>query len=142
MKTVVIIVVILILLLPVLIKLKPKPITTARIEAIFKSHGLAEDGVQEGGAALEAVQSWRIPAYEGSIAIYRYENHAKLVKNLEYQKDDPGSRMVAAWNLSESLGAAPPPPPTDTAKKRMYMLVVTSRDAAFRAKVKEAFRAL
>ena len=141
MKKAIVIIVMLIIAFPFVPKLLPKPMTIERVESSFKATGLQIDSQSKGGAALEAAESWYYTIGTASVEVYRYENHAKLVKNQEYQKDDAGSIMVEAWNLSESLGAAKNPNPrADTAKKKMFMIVVKCDDNNLRGKIISAFR--
>lgn len=140
MKKIITIVILVAVLFPVIPMILPKPITIERIKAAFENAGLTVSDFSQGGRALEAAESWYLSIGEARVEIYRYEEYAKLVKNIEYQKDDPGSVIVEAWNLSESLGAAKNPnPPVSAVKKGKFMMVVKSFNKELRKQIVVAF---
>jgi hypothetical protein len=130
MKKLVILIVVLVLAFPFLVKLIPEPMTVERVTAAFEAAGYVVANLEElAGPQREAARHWQMTVDGYRVELFRYDNHAKLVKNLEYLKPDAGSVMVEASNLAQQLGAAPNPNlPTAVDRKGDWMLLVQGED--------------
>ena len=141
---IVIAIVVIIVLLPVIVTLLPKPLTIERIETGFKSAGFSVSDVQQSSSPLfEADTEWDLTVNGAKTGIYFYSDEGVVAKQHEFQKKDAGSAMVEAWNLSESLGAAPKRDiPTFHGRRGKVMIVVTTPDAELGPRIIEAFKKL
>ena len=109
MKKVLIAIVVLVLAIPILPLIIPKPVTFERIQAALAGQGLAVTDVNEVTLPQnQAVAEVAMSLNGAPVHIYLYDHEGKIAKQLEFQKPDAGSQIVATWNLSESLGAAKP----------------------------------
>jgi len=142
MKKVLIAAVVLILALPILPRIIPKPVTFERIQAALAAQGLAVSDVREATTPQnQAVAQVDMSVQGASVRIYLYDHEGKIAKQLEFQKPDAGSQIVATWNLSESLGAAKPKNrPLSAARNGLFMLTVESEDKALRDRVVRIFK--
>ena len=142
MKKVLIAIVVLVLAIPILPLIIPKPVTFERIQAALAGQGLAVTDVNEVTLPQnQAVAEVAMSLNGAPVHIYLYDHEGKIAKQLEFQKPDPGSQIVATWNLSESLGAAKPKnKPLSAARNGMFMLTVESEDKALRDRVVRIFK--
>ena len=142
MKKVLIAAVALILALPLLPLIIPKPVTFERIQAALAAEGLAVTDVREATVPQnQAIAEVAMSVNGAPVHVYLYEHEGKIAKQLEFQKPDAGSQIVATWNLSESLGAAKPKnKPLSAARNGMFMLTVVSEDKALRDRVVRIFK--
>lgn len=142
MKKVLILIVILVAAFPFLVKLIPKPMSVERVAAAFEAAGYAVENVEElSSPQREAVRHWQMSVDGYRVELFQYDNHAKLVKNLEYLKPDAGTVMVEATNLAQQLGAAPNPNlPTAVDRKGNWMLLVTGEEKAKCVEIVRVFK--
>jgi len=122
----------------------PQSITIERFEAALNQSGLVPEGVQRCEQPnLDAAEEFSLRINGDHVQLFRYADRGKIAAQYEYQKKDAGSAIVETWQLSESLGAAKPSSkPSSAARSGMFMVVVTSEDAALRQKVIEVFKSL
>ena len=141
-KKVIIGVIAVVILGPVILSMWPKPVTFQRIREAFERDGFSVGNVEIiKPPHRESVAQAYMTVNGASVSIYRYDHVGKSAKPAEYLKPDPGSAMVEAWNLSESLGAAKPPPQrTFAARNGMYMLTVTSEKKELRDRIIHVFK--
>lgn len=144
MKKVLIAIVVLVLAIPILPLIIPKPVTFERIQAALAAQGLAVTDVNEVTLPQnQAVAEVAMSLNGAPVHIYLYDHEGKIAKQLEFQKPDAGSQIVATWNLSESLGAAKPKnKPLSAARNGMFMLTVESEDKALRDRIVRIFKGL
>ena len=144
MKKVLIAAVVLILALPILPLIIPKPVTFERIQAALAAQGLSVTDVREVTRPQnQAVAEVAMSVNGAPVHMYLYDHQGKIAKQLEFQKPDPGSQIVATWNLSESLGAAKPKnKPLSAVRNGMFMLTVESEDKALRDRIVRIFKGL
>jgi len=144
MKKVLIAIVVLVLAIPILPLIIPKPVTFERIQAALAGQGLAVTDVNEVTLPQnQAVAEVAMSLNGAPVHIYLYDHEGKIAKQLEFQKPDAGSQIVATWNLSESLGAAKPKnKPLSAARNGMFMLTVESEDKALRDRIVRIFKGL
>jgi len=136
-------IVIIIVLLPVIVALRPKPMTFERIQKGFAAQGLVATAVHEETPSLDSVAQLGMTIEGADVEIYHYDDEGKIAKQLTYQQPDPGQAMVEASGLRAALGAAPLSPiKTDATRRGMFMLTVSSESAEVRAKVLKAFKSL
>ena len=140
MKKLIIAAVVVILLFPFISKMMPEPLTMDRLEQGFQKSGMTVSELKHVTPSLESIDQLSFKVNGSSVDIYQYDGEGKIAKNYEYQKPDVGQAVVETWNLSESLGAAKPHSiPTSASRRGLFFIVVSSEDAALRAKVVELF---
>jgi len=134
-------VIVILLLVPVIQAVWPKPATFERAVAGFETAGLTVSDYQQGaGGGLDAVERATMTIRDASVEIYRYDDEGAIVKNLEYQKDDPGQAIMESWGLAEAMGAAPDKSWSQrTARKGMLMLIARGEDKDLLNRIREAF---
>ena len=142
MKKVVLVIVGMVILFPFVPYLIPTPMTFERITTGLSRAGLQVGSMQPitppGNSAVEHVL---VSVNDAQVDIYRYEDEGVIATQLGYQQTDPGQAIVDGMRLAEQLGAAKSANiPSSPARKGMFMLVVTSRDKALRARIIEAFK--
>ncbi len=144
MKKAVIIIIVLLLLLPILPLLIPKALTIERIQTDLEAKGFSVGNVEEiGSPGLDAAKQWYMTVNGAPADVYFYTDVGKIAKQYEYQKKDVGTAVVEAWNLSESLGAAPSRnTPSFPARNGMFMIVVTTPNKDLGKRVAAAFKKL
>lgn len=134
----------LIIIGPVALQFLPNPLTMDRIVEGLKKSDLGivdispvEPPTQESIAQI----SFRGENFYGSI--YQYDNEGAIAKYAEMYKKDPGTAIVEAWGLAQSLGAAPSKnKPERVARRKMFLLVVQGDDKAVLDKVVTVFNSL
>lgn len=143
LKKILIAIVVIVLLVPVAVKLLPKPMTWDRMQNGFKNAGLTVEQFEVVPASMESVEQASATINAMMVDIYRYDDEGKIVRNLEYQKPDPGAAIVESWGLAQSLGAAVTKKiPTRSARRGMYLIVATGEDEASLDRIVQAFKAL
>lgn len=132
------------LALPFLPGLLPKAVTFERAEQAYRDSGLeVQEWARAASPGLEASEEVRAQISGATVNLYRYTNEGKIAKQLEYQKQDPGSAMVEAWGLAQSLGAAQShQTPTRSARNGKFMIVATGEDTALLNQIVQIFTAL
>jgi len=129
--------------LPRLLALLPEPVSFERAQLAFYEAGLQIQEWQEVAPSLEAVAQVCGVIKGATVNLYQYDHEGKLVKQLEYQREDPGQAMVEAWGLAEAVGAAQQQRvPSRAARRGMFMLVATGEDPAVLDEIVAVFRAL
>ncbi|MEK7793112.1 MAG: hypothetical protein AAB353_01210 [Candidatus Hydrogenedentota bacterium] len=131
MKKVVFVIIIVVVAFPFVPKLFPKSMTIERVtDAFEKAAYTITDLHPQDPPFREAEQQWDFTVDGGyKIEVYRYAKSAKLTKNLEYLKTDPGSAMVEASGLAQNLGARPSRDlPSAVGKKGKWMIHVRGED--------------
>jgi hypothetical protein len=111
--------------------LLPKSLTIERVEAAFHDHGYTVTDLHPQDPPFrDAAQQWDFKVDGGySIEVYRYAESAKLTKNLEYLKTDPGTAIVEVSGIAEQLGARPSRDlPSAVGKKGKWMIHVRGED--------------
>ncbi|HNR32007.1 MAG TPA: hypothetical protein PKI11_14040 [Candidatus Hydrogenedentes bacterium] len=120
--------------LPLLMQLRPTPLTAERVRAGFEQAGFTVfEFVKLPTPGLDAVEQVSITVSTGSgtpvtAALYRFDNTGKLAKQYEYNKPDMGAGAAEAFNLSNiAAGVTRPQPqrPVNVGKNRMFLLVAT-----------------
>lgn len=143
LKKLLVVVVIAVLALPFLPKLLPKPLTFDQMKTGFAAAGLNVEQFQETSPTLESTAEASATINGATINIYQYGDEGKIVKNLEYQKNDPGSAMVEAWGLAQSLGAAPNRnKPRRSGRNGLFMIVAIGDDKEMLKRIVDAFEDL
>ncbi len=142
-KKAIIVAVILIALLPVLPMIIPKPMTFDRITTAIRDAGLPIEGYTEPVTpGLESIAQVSLYVAGVRVDIYQYDDEGKIARHLEYQRPDPGTAVVEAWGLAQSLGAAPSRNlPTLAARRGKFMIVATGEDKALLQRIIDIFRA-
>lgn len=130
--------------LPHIMRLMPQAVTFDRAQAAFLAQGMTVDSphpVMPPG--LEAAEQMQMYVNGMIVDIYRYDNEGKIAKNIEYQRTDPGTAMVEAFNIAQSLGARPSQStPTLAQRNGMFMLVASGPDKAVLKRIVEVFGSL
>lgn len=142
-KKTIIVAVILIALLPALPMIVPKPLTFDRITTAIRDAGLPIEGYTEVlPPGLESIAQVSLYVEDVRVDIYQYDDEGKIARNLEYQRPDPGTAVVEAWGLAQSLGAAAPRNlPTLAARRGKFMIVATGEDKALLQRIINIFKA-
>jgi len=144
LKKVLIGAVVIVVLLPVLNKYRPRPASFERAQAAFAAANLSVyDYAEVAQPALEAVAQVTMHIDMARVDLYRFDSEGKIAKQLEYQKKDAGSQMVEAWNIAQSLGAAPDRnKPTQAARNGKFMIVATGEDEELLKSIVRIFKSL
>jgi len=144
MRKVIVALVAILLLLPIIVALRPKPITLERAQQVFEANGMfVEDAHAVNPPGIQSVEQFSMFVDSARVDIYRYDDEGKVAKNFEYQKTDVGTAMVENMNLAQQLGAAPPRRmKSDAARKRMYLIVVADNNDALRGTIIKAFKSM
>ena len=136
-------IVVILLLFPVIVALRPKPMTFDRIQKGFATQGLTATDVHESNPSLESIAQLTMTIEGATVDIYQFDDEGKIAKQLAYQQPDPGQAMVEASGLRQALGAAPLSPiKTDATRRGMFMLTVSGESGEVRARVIKAFKSL
>lgn len=117
---------------PILLQLLPEPLNMERIiEGLKKSDlGITEIRNVE-PPTNESVAQIHFEVNGAFADIYQYDDEGKIARYAEMYKQDPGTAIVQAWGLAQSLGAAPSKnKPQRISRRRMYLLVVQGDDTA------------
>jgi len=118
--------------IPILLQLLPEPLNMERIiEGLKKSDlGITEIRNVE-PPTNESVAQIHFEVNGAFADIYQYDDEGKIARYAEMYKQDPGTAIVEAWGLAQSLGAAPSKNKTQRiSRRRMYLLVVQGDDTA------------
>ena len=118
--------------IPILLQLLPEPLNMERIiEGLKKSDlGIIEIRNVE-PPTNESVAQIHFEVNGAFADIYQYDDEGKIARYAEMYKQDPGTAIVEAWGLAQSLGAAPSKNKTQRiSRRRMYLLVVQGDDTA------------
>lgn len=118
--------------IPILLQLLPEPLNMERIiEGLKKSDlGITEIRNVE-PPTNESVAQIHFEVNGAFADIYQYDDEGKIARYAEMYKQDPGTAIVEAWGLAQSLGAAPSKnKPQRISQRRMYLLVVQGDDTA------------
>ncbi len=118
--------------IPILLQLLREPLNMERIiEGLKKSDlGITEIRNVE-PPTNESVAQIHFEVNGAFADIYQYDDEGKIARYAEMYKQDPGTAIVEAWGLAQSLGAAPSKnKPQRISRRRMYLLVVQGDDTA------------
>ena len=130
------------LALPFALKLMPKPMTFERVQAGFAKAGLPVESFEMTTPSNESAATAGARIGGAGVTIYQYDDEGKIARYTEYQKTDPGTAIVAQWNLAESLGAAKPKQtPTRHARRGMFLIVAMGDDTELLDRIIAAFKA-
>ncbi len=131
-------------LIPIIKPFLPKAVTFDRAKDAFNAAGLTVESfnlITPGG--LGSVESASMSVKGAYVSIYHFDGEGKIALQLAYQKDDPGTAIVASWGLAESLGAAKSKNiPSNAVRNGKFMLTVASEDRALRQQVVRVFKKL
>jgi len=132
---------IVIVLLPFLVKVLPKPMSFERVEKGLRAAGFAVENVAPvPNPMLDATEQITMTVNGCRVDVYRYKDEGKIRKQFEFQREDPGAKIVESWGLADALGAAKPNPvKTSVARHAMFMLTVASESEDLRMRVLQAF---
>ncbi|HOK08533.1 MAG TPA: hypothetical protein PLT82_01565 [Candidatus Hydrogenedens sp.] len=129
---------------PILIQFLPSPLTMERIA----------DGLKKSDLGIYEIRNVEPPTCEsiaqiqftvnGAIGnVYQYDNEGTIARYAEMYKKDPGTAIVEAWGLAQSLGAAPPRnKPEKVARRRMFLLVVQGDDPNLLERIVKIFQSI
>ena len=130
--------------IPILLQLLPEPLNMERIiEGLKKSDlGITEIRNVE-PPTNESVAQIHFEVNGAFADIYQYDDEGKIARYAEMYKQDPGTAIVEAWGLAQSLGAAPSKnKPQRISRRRMYLLVVQGDDTALLDNIVKIFSEL
>ncbi|HOV33491.1 MAG TPA: hypothetical protein PLX23_09025 [Candidatus Hydrogenedens sp.] len=115
---------------PILLQFLPEPLSMERIIEGLKKSDLGVTEIQSVEPPTnESIAQIRLVVNGATADIYQYDDEGKIARYAEMYKQDPGTAIVEAWGLAQSLGAAPSKnKPERIARRRMYLLVVQGED--------------
>ncbi len=129
---------------PILIQFLPEPLSMERISEGFQKSDLGVVDVQIVNPPInEAVAQISFTVGGALVNVYQYDNEGTIARYAEMYKKDPGTAIVEAWGLAQSLGAAPSKnKPERVARRKMFLLVVQGEDTALLDRVVKIFLSL
>ncbi len=129
---------------PFLFQYLPVPLTMERIEEGFRKSDLGVTNIQVVNPPTnEAVAQISFMVGDALVNIYQYDNEGAIARYAEMYKKDPGTAIVEAWGLAQSLGAAPSKnKPERVARRKMFLLVVQGDDTTLLDRVVKVFSKL
>lgn len=141
---IVIILGILIIGVPILIQFLPEPLSMERVEEGFKKSDLGIADIQVVNPPTnESIAQISFMVGGALVNIYQYDNEGTIARYAEMYKKDPGTAIVEAWGLAQSLGAAPSKnKPERVARRKMFLLVVQGEDTALLDRIVKIFSSL
>jgi len=121
---------ILIIGVPILMQFLPAPLNMERIVEGFKKSDLGVVEIQVVNPPTnEAIAQISFKVGDALVNIYQYDNEGTIARYAEMYKKDPGTAIVEAWGLAQSLGAAPSKnKPERVARRKMFLLVAQGED--------------
>lgn len=135
--------VVLVILIPFLPMIIPKSMTFDRITTAIRDGGMPiEQYTEPPTPGLESIAQVSFYTLGARVDIYQYDDEGKIARHFEYQKQDPGTAIVEAWGLAQSLGAAPSRNlPTLAARRGKFMIVATGEDKELLKRIIDMFKA-
>ncbi len=129
---------------PFLFQYLPVPLTMERIEEGFRKSDLGVTNIQVVNPPTnEAVAQISFMVGDALVNIYQYDNEGAIARYAEMYKKDPGTAIVEAWGLAQSLGAAPSKNKRErVARRKMFLLVVQGDDTTLLDRVVKVFSKL
>ncbi len=135
---------ILIIGVPILIQFLPAPLSMERIIEGFKKSDLGVVEIQVVSPPTnEAIAQISFRVGDALVNIYQYDNEGTIARYAEMYKKDPGTAIVEAWGLAQSLGAAPSKnKPERVARRKMFLLVTQGEDKSLLEHIVKIFTTL
>ncbi len=129
---------------PILLQFLPEPLSMERIIDGLKKSDLGITEIQKVEPPTnESIAQIRFVVNGAFADIYQYDDEGKIARYAEMYKQDPGTAIVEAWGLAQSLGAAPSKnKPQRVARRKMYLLVVQGEDTALLDRIVKVFSEL
>ncbi len=135
---------VLIIGVPIIMQFLPAPLNMERIIEGFKKSDLGIVEVQiMNSPTNESVAQISFMVGGALVNIYQYDNEGTIARYAEMYKKDPGTAIVEAWGLAQSLGAAPSKnKPERVARRRMFLLVTQGEDTVLLDRIVKIFTSL
>lgn len=132
---------ILIIGVPILIQFLPAPLSMDRIIEGFKKSDLGVIEIQiVNPPTNEAIAQISFKVGDALVNVYQYDNEGTISRYAEMYKKDPGTAIVEAWGLAQSLGAAPSKnKPERVARRKMFLLVTQGEDKSLLERIVNVF---
>ncbi|MGC8844455.1 MAG: hypothetical protein ACP5QY_01260 [Candidatus Hydrogenedens sp.] len=129
---------------PILIQFLPAPLSMERIIEGFKKSDLGVVEIQNINPPMnEAIAQISFKVGDAFVNVYQYDNEGTIARYAEMYKKDPGTAIVEAWGLAQSLGAAPSKnKPERVARRKMFLLVAQGEDKSLLEHIVKIFTSL
>lgn len=135
---------ILIIGVPIIMQFLPAPMSMERIIDGFKKSDLGVVEIQiVSPPTNEAIAQISFMVGNALVNVYQYDNEGTIARYAEMYKKDPGTAIVEAWGLAQSLGAAPSKnKPERVARRKMFLLVAQGEDISLLEHIIKIFTSL